>query len=74
MFCSKKLIKFKNIRHGFFNREGGVSKGIYKSLYCGPGSKDTINNIKKNIEKFVKMVVIKILFCWIKFIVTLSTM
>ena len=26
MFCSKKLIKFKNIRHGFFNREGGVFK------------------------------------------------
>ena len=56
MFCSKKLIKFKNIRHGFFNREGGVSKGIYKSLNCGPGSKDKINNIKKNIEKVCKKI------------------
>ena len=56
MFCSKKLIKFKNIRHGFFNREGGFSKGIYKSLNCGPGSKDKIKNIKKNIEKVCKKI------------------
>ena len=56
IFCSKKLIKFKNIRHGFFNREGGVSKGIYKSLNCGPGSKDKIKNIKKNIEKVCKKI------------------
>ena len=56
MFCSKKLIKFKNIRHGFFNREGGVSRGIYKSLNCGPGSKDKIKNIKKNIEKVCKKI------------------
>ena len=56
MFCSKKLIKFKNIRHGFFNREGGVSKGIYKGLNCGPGSKDKIKNIKKNIEKVCKKI------------------
>ena len=56
IFCSKKLIKFQNIRHGFFNREGGVSKGIYKSLNCGPGSKDKITNIKKNIEKVCKKI------------------
>ena len=56
MFSSKKLKKYKNIRHGFFNREGGVSKGIYKSLNCGPGSKDKIRNIKKNIEKVCKKI------------------
>ena len=56
MIYSKKLIKFKNITHGFFNREGGVSKGIYKSLNCGPGSKDKIKNIKKNIEKVCKKI------------------
>ena len=56
MFCSKKLIKFKNIRHGFFNREGGVSKGIYKSLNCGLGSNDKIKNVKKNIEKVCKKI------------------
>jgi YfiH family protein len=29
---------------------GGVSKGIYKSLNCGIGSKDKKNNVKKNLE------------------------
>ena len=56
MFYSKKLKKFKNIRHGFFNREGGVSKGIYKSLNCGLGSNDKIKNVRKNIEKVCKKI------------------
>ena len=51
MFKSKKLGKFKNIEHGFFNRKGGFSKGIYKSLNCGVGSRDKIKDVKKNIEK-----------------------
>ena len=51
MFKSKKLAKFKRIEHGFFNREGGFSKGIYKSLNCGVGSRDNIKDVKKNIEK-----------------------
>ena len=56
MFFSKKLKKFKNIRHGFFNRKGGVSKGIYKSLNCGLGSKDNIKDVRKNIEKVCKKI------------------
>ncbi|MCC7251171.1 peptidoglycan editing factor PgeF [Hyphomicrobium sp.] len=28
------------IRHGFFTRQGGVSRGLYASLNCGQGSKD----------------------------------
>ena len=56
MIYSKKLIKFKNITHGFFNREGGVSKGIYKSLNCGLGSEDRIKDVKKNIEKVCKKI------------------
>ena len=51
MFKSKKLSKFKTIRHGFFNRFGGVSKGIYKGLNCGLGSDDKIKDVRKNIEK-----------------------
>jgi polyphenol oxidase len=47
---SKKLTKIKNLKHGFFNREGGKSSNIYKSLNCGPGSKDKALNIKKNLE------------------------
>ena len=50
MFKSKKLIKNKNISHGFFNSVGGKSKNIYKSLNCGPGSKDIASNVKKNLE------------------------
>ena len=47
---SKKLSKFSEINHGFFNKIGGVSKGIYKSLNCGIGSKDKKNNVKRNLK------------------------
>ena len=60
MIISKKLFREKMISHGFLNKNGGKSKGIYKSLNCGPGSKD-----KKKLEsnkilrlqkiKFVKL-------------------
>ena len=45
MIKSKKLSKFNSINHYFFNRKGGVSKGIYKSLNLGIGSKDNKSNI-----------------------------
>jgi len=47
---SKKLTKIKNLKHGFFNSVGGKSTNIYKSLNCGPGSKDKSSNVKKNLE------------------------
>ena len=50
MIKSKKLAKIKILKHGFFNSVGGKSTNIYKSLNCGPGSKDKISNIKKNLE------------------------
>ena len=50
MFYSKKLLKFSEISHGFFNRNGGVSKGIYKSLNCGVGSKDKKISVRKNLK------------------------
>jgi YfiH family protein len=46
---SKKLSKFKEIEHAFFNRLGGKSTGIYKSLNCGLGSLDKKKNIFKNL-------------------------
>ncbi len=49
MIQSKKLSKHRKISHGFFNRKGGVSNGIYKSLNCGPGSNDKKINVKKNL-------------------------
>tara|TARA_B100001057_G_scaffold497569_1_gene602051 strand:- start:863 stop:1627 length:765 start_codon:yes stop_codon:yes gene_type:complete len=50
LITSKILSKHKKINHGFFNRNGGKSNGIYKSLNCGSGSSDQKNKIKKNLE------------------------
>ena len=50
MIISKKLLKQKEITHGFFNKLGGKSVGIYKSLNCGPGSKDKKNKITENLK------------------------
>ena len=50
MFYSKKLKKFKEIKHCFFSRRGGFSKGIYKSLNCGRGSNDKKKTIQRNLN------------------------
>ncbi len=50
MIVSKKLSKFKEISHGFFNKKGGCSKGIYRSLNCGPGSKDNKKKVIENLR------------------------
>ena len=50
MFFSKKLLKYKQLNHCFFNRVGGASKGIYKSLNCGKGSNDKKKNIENNLK------------------------
>ena len=50
MIISKKLSNQKKISHGFFNRNGGKSNGIYKSLNCGPGSSDNKSKIKENLK------------------------
>ena len=36
------------IRHGFFTRLGGVSKGLYASLNCGLGSNDAREDVVEN--------------------------
>ena len=56
MIKSKKLSKIKIIRHGFFNKIGGKSKKIYKSLNCGPGSKDNPSDVKKNLKIVIKKI------------------
>ena len=50
MFYSKKFKKFNNIKHCFFSRKGGFSKGIYQSLNCGKGSKDNKKNVFRNLS------------------------
>ena len=56
MIISKKLKKFNSIKHGFFNRKGGVSSGIYKSLNCGIGSHDKKVNVLKNLKIVCKKI------------------
>jgi len=48
MFCASTLEICDGIRHGFFTRQGGVSKGIYGSLNCGLGSGDDAENVRRN--------------------------
>ena len=50
MISSKKLLKKEKISHGFFNKNGGKSKGIYRSLNCGLGSNDKKININENLK------------------------
>ena len=50
MIKSKKLLKKKKINHGFFNKKGGKSSGIYKSLNCGPGSNDKKSKVAENLR------------------------
>jgi YfiH family protein len=48
MFCASSLESCDGIRHGFFTRQGGVSKGVYGSLNCGLGSRDDAENVRLN--------------------------
>ena len=50
MFFSKKLKKFENLKHCFFSRKNGFSKGVYASLNCGLGSDDKKENVLKNLN------------------------
>jgi len=56
MFYSSKLNKFKNLKHCFFSRKNGVSKGYYESLNCGLGSDDKKENVSKNLELVAKKI------------------
>ncbi len=42
------------IRHGFFTREGGVSKGIYRGLNVGLGSQDERQSVLENRSRVAK--------------------
>ena len=56
MFFSKKLKKFENLKHCFFSRKNGASKGYYESLNCGLGSRDKKENVLKNLEIVAKKI------------------
>ena len=56
MIKSKKLSKFQQINHGFFDKKGGKSTGIYKSLNCGIGSYDSKKNVLNNLKIVCKKI------------------
>lgn len=45
---SPRLTALPGVRHAFFTRRGGVSRGLYDSLNCGPGSKDDPDHVREN--------------------------
>ncbi len=59
MYYSKKLKKFNRINHCFFSRKNGFSKGVYKGLNCGKGSKDNKKSIDKNLNYVAKKMAVK---------------
>jgi len=59
MFYSKKLKKIKQLKHCFFSRKNGFSKGIYRGLNCGQGSKDHKRNINRNLNYIAKRMGVK---------------
>jgi YfiH family protein len=48
MLQASSLGKLAGIRHGFFDRTGGVSQGIYATLNGGVGSDDAPENVAEN--------------------------
>ena len=42
------------LRHGFFGRAGGVSRGLYRSLNCGYGSGDDADAVRENRARAVR--------------------
>ena len=59
MFYSSNFKKFKELKHCFFSRKNGFSKGLYKGLNCGRGSMDSKRNVSKNLNFVSKKMSIK---------------
>ena len=53
MKITHPILSQSGIRHGFFTRRGGVSTGLYDSLNCGVGSRDTRHLVHENRARAV---------------------
>jgi copper oxidase (laccase) domain-containing protein len=51
---SSLLSAIPGLRHAFFSREGGVSKGIYEGLNGGIGSDDDAANVAENRRRMAE--------------------
>jgi polyphenol oxidase len=56
MLQSPLLSTLPGIRHAFFTREGGVSKGVYASLNGGVGSNDNPEHVHENRARMAQTV------------------
>ena len=54
MLQATSLSKLSGIRHGFFDRGGGVSQGIYATLNGGVGSDDAPENVAENRARMAR--------------------
>lgn len=52
---SSALSGTKGVAHGFFDRQGGVSTGIYASLNCGYGSNDDPASVRENRSRVAQV-------------------
>lgn len=48
------LASLSGIRHAYFTRDGGVSRGIYESLNSGIGSSDAAANVTENRARMAR--------------------
>src|ERR1700678_2648035 len=48
MLITAAALDLPGIRHAFFTREGGVSRGLYASLNGGVGSRDEPGDVTEN--------------------------
>ena len=53
MIKASALGDLSGVRHGFFTRQGGASRGIYDSLNCGYGSGDDEPVVTENRRRTV---------------------
>jgi YfiH family protein len=53
-FASPLLTAVPGLRHAFFTREGGVSRGIYASLNGGVGSNDDAAHVTENRRRMAE--------------------
>lgn len=51
VFNTHELLRHEGISHGFFKRQGGVSKGQYESLNVGQGSQDLAESVTENRKR-----------------------
>ncbi len=53
---TSEILTAAHCRHGFFTRQGGVSRGVYQSLNCGLGSGDDLDAVHENRSRVLHQI------------------